>query len=126
LSKPIGAITGTCGTTEAGGMAIGAAAGCDIKKSARQRRRSCSRTGAFASRLRLEHRELAPHERVAVAGECPVVGLELLDLPAMHCLPWALMADLFGDELVEGAIAADDEDVVVGDGAEECLRRTVI
>jgi phage-related protein len=33
-------------------------------------------------------------------------------------LPRALLANLLGDELVEGAVAADHEDVVVGDGAE--------
>jgi hypothetical protein len=35
----------------------------------------------------------------------------------MHCLPWALMADLIG-QLFKPAVVADDEDVVVGGGAE--------
>jgi len=30
--------------------------------------------------------------------------LELVDLAAVHSLPWPLLADLVGDELVEGAI----------------------
>ena len=71
-----------------------------------------------SSRLRLEHRELALHECVAVASESPaVVGLEPLDLPALHSLPRALMAYMIG-QLVKPAIVADDKDVVVGDGAE--------
>ena len=78
--------------------------------------KSCSYSSA--SCLRLEHRELALHECVAVSSErSPVVGLELLDLTALHSLPWALMADMVG-RLVEPAVVADDEYMVVGDGAE--------
>ncbi len=66
----------------------------------------------------LEHGELALHERVAIARVCPaVVGLELLDLAAVHSLPRALLADVIR-QFVKSAIVADDEDVVVGDGAE--------
>jgi hypothetical protein len=36
----------------------------------------------------------------------------------VRALPWALLADVFGDELVERTVAAEHEDVVVGDGAE--------
>jgi hypothetical protein len=47
-----------------------------------------------------------------------VLGLEALYLAAVLTLPRALPANVFGDALVEGAISADHEDVVVGDGAE--------
>ena len=35
----------------------------------------------------------------------------------MHALPWALLADVVR-QLVKPAVVIDDEDVVVGDGAE--------
>ena len=47
-----------------------------------------------------------------------MLGLEGLDLAAVLTLPRSLLANLLGHELVELAIAADHEDVVVGDGAE--------
>ena len=42
----------------------------------------------------------------------------MFDRAAVLTLPRALLANIVGDELVEGAVAADHEDVVVGDGAE--------
>jgi len=41
----------------------------------------------------------------------------------MHPLPGALMADMIG-QLVKPAVVADDEDVVVGDGAEGLVLHT--
>ena len=55
------------------------------------------RSAVPALGLRLEHREPGFNERVAVSSECPtVVGLELLNVAAMHSLPWALMANVIG------------------------------
>ena len=44
--------------------------------------------------------------------------LEFVDVATVHALPGALLPNMYGDGLVEGAVAADHEDVVVGDGAE--------
>ena len=48
-----------------------------------------------SSHFRLEHRELAAHECIAVSSQRQaVLWLELLDLAAVHALPGALMAHL--------------------------------
>ena len=69
--------------------------------------------------LRLEHGGLAPHERIALLLDVDeVVGVEVGEFATMLTLPRTLPANAVGDDLVEGAVAADHEDVVVGVGAE--------
>jgi len=70
------------------------------------------------SRLRLECRRGCSHQHITVLGEVqPILGLQLVDFPAAHALPRAAMSDVIG-EIVEAALPADDDYVVVGDGAE--------
>jgi hypothetical protein len=64
--------------------------------------------------LRLEYRELALHERIAVARERQaILGLEVRDLAAVHYLPRPLMSDVIR-QTFKLAVSADDEHVVVG------------
>ena len=96
--------------------AVTARGDCTTNHSLRPR---LSRRKCRALDFRLEHRVLAPHQRVAILCERqPALGLELVELAAVHALPRPLMLDLYRDDLVEGAVAADHEHVVVGDGAE--------
>ena len=71
------------------------------------------------SALRLEHGGFAYHECVTLLLDvAEILCGEVRHLAPVLTLPRALLANVVGDDLVEGAVAADDEDVVVGDGAE--------
>ena len=60
--------------------------------------------------------------RVRVLG---VLWLQRLDVAAVLALPWALCANVIGDDFVEGAVPADYEDVIVGDGTKGLVARLV-
>jgi hypothetical protein len=76
------------------------------------------------SHLRFEHRELAPHQRIVLLIDIEeVLGVEVCELAPVLTLPGTLLPNIFWDDLVEGAVAADDEQVEVGDGAEGLVLR---
>ena len=71
------------------------------------------------SRLRPEHSLLAPHEGIALLLDVDeVLRGEVRHLAPVLTLPGTLLPNIFRDDLVERAVAAHHEDVVVGDGAE--------
>ena len=75
--------------------------------------------------LRLEHGEIASHERVALLLDVEeVLCGEVRHLAPVLTLPATLLPNIFWDELVEPAVAADHEHVVVGDGAEGLVAHT--
>jgi hypothetical protein len=68
---------------------------------------------------RLEHRQLAPHERIALLLDVEeVLGVEVRQLASMLDLPRTTIGNVVGHARVELPVPTDDEQVVVGDGAE--------